>query len=204
MALCDEIIPLLGPFEDAELPPTEMQNVARHLAACPRCEDALKDYRLIGSGLRAAALEPEMGDFSDAVMAKIARIRVPLRVRVGYYFNRFGERIGAAAAMGMAAAAAAAITVVLVTPVARNVAGRQDAENPAAARNPTMLASIARPNAARLADVSPASITSANTPLAPDNSEAIISRLEADSPSVAVWSEPRTDTTVIWVPDQQP
>ena len=34
------------------------------------------------------------------------------------------------------------------------------------------------------------------------DSQAIISRLEADSPSVAVWSEPRTDTTVIWVPDQ--
>jgi hypothetical protein len=34
------------------------------------------------------------------------------------------------------------------------------------------------------------------------NSGAIISRLEADSPSVAVWSEPQTDTTVIWVPDQ--
>jgi hypothetical protein len=37
--------------------------------------------------------------------------------------------------------------------------------------------------------------------MAPD-SQAIISRLEADSPSVAVWSEPQTDTTVIWVPDQ--
>jgi hypothetical protein len=34
------------------------------------------------------------------------------------------------------------------------------------------------------------------------DSQAIISRLEADSPSVAVWSEPQTDTTVIWVPDQ--
>jgi len=34
------------------------------------------------------------------------------------------------------------------------------------------------------------------------DSQAIISRLEANSPSVAVWSEPQTDTTVIWVPDQ--
>jgi hypothetical protein len=34
------------------------------------------------------------------------------------------------------------------------------------------------------------------------DSQAIISRLEADSPSVAVWSEPQTDTTVIWVPNQ--
>jgi putative zinc finger protein len=44
-------------------------------------------------------------------------------------------------------------------------------------------------------------VPQAEEPVAAD-SQAIISRLEANSPSVAVWSEPQTDTTVIWVPDQ--
>ncbi|HUA35389.1 MAG TPA: zf-HC2 domain-containing protein [Candidatus Binataceae bacterium] len=35
------------------------------------------------------------------------------------------------------------------------------------------------------------------------NSEAVISKLESESPNVAVWSEPQNDTTVIWLPDQQ-
>ncbi len=35
------------------------------------------------------------------------------------------------------------------------------------------------------------------------NSEAVISKLESQSPNVAVWSEPQNDTTVIWLPDQQ-
>jgi hypothetical protein len=35
-----------------------------------------------------------------------------------------------------------------------------------------------------------------------EDSQAIISRLEAEMPSVAVWSEPQSDTTVIWLPDQ--
>ncbi|MFZ0889523.1 MAG: hypothetical protein WA005_13800, partial [Candidatus Binataceae bacterium] len=38
--------------------------------------------------------------------------------------------------------------------------------------------------------------------VAENSSRAIISRLEANSPSVAVWSEPKTETTVIWIPDQ--
>jgi hypothetical protein len=43
----------------------------------------------------------------------------------------------------------------------------------------------------------------ANEPTMADNdSHADISRLESENHSVAVWSEPRRDTTVIWLPDQ--
>jgi anti-sigma factor RsiW len=35
-----------------------------------------------------------------------------------------------------------------------------------------------------------------------DDAKTVIDRLEAASPSVAVWNEPKSDTTVIWVPDQ--
>jgi hypothetical protein len=35
-----------------------------------------------------------------------------------------------------------------------------------------------------------------------EDSRTIISRLESKNPAVAVWSEPRTDTTVIWLPEQ--
>jgi hypothetical protein len=38
--------------------------------------------------------------------------------------------------------------------------------------------------------------------MADNDSHADISRLESENHSVAVWSEPRRDTTVIWLPDQ--
>ncbi len=39
--------------------------------------------------------------------------------------------------------------------------------------------------------------------MADNDSHADISRLESGNPAVAVWSEPRKDTTVIWLPDQR-
>jgi len=46
-------------------------------------------------------------------------------------------------------------------------------------------------------------VATANEPTMADNdSHADISRLESENHSVAVWSEPRRDTTVIWLPDQ--
>jgi hypothetical protein len=38
--------------------------------------------------------------------------------------------------------------------------------------------------------------------MADNDSHADISRLESENHSVAVWSEPRRDTTVIWLPEQ--
>jgi anti-sigma factor RsiW len=39
-------------------------------------------------------------------------------------------------------------------------------------------------------------------PVDADDPKTVIDSLEAASPSVAVWNEPKSDTTVIWVPDQ--
>ncbi|MGH8013988.1 MAG: anti-sigma factor family protein [Candidatus Binataceae bacterium] len=208
MALCNEMIPLLGPFEDAELSPAEMQQVARHLAECARCEATVSDYRALGSWLREEAVEPALAGFADAVTARIEQLGVPFNTRLACYFHRFGERIGAAAAMGVAAAAAAAVTVVLMTPVARGVAARK-AVSPAIGQPAALIARNNLPYVNQRVAATPVSdslpsLDNLPVNLGPDSSKAIISRLEADSPSVAVWSEPRTDTTVIWVPDRQP
>lgn len=213
MIECEEAMVLLGPFEDGELAPPEMQEVARHLAGCPACEGALTDYRSVGSLLREHVAEPTLDGFAEAVNARIRRIRTPLHIRVADYFNRFGERLGPAVAMGMAAAVAAVITVVLVTPYARNLAGQNAPATPAVVAHVGELATPAMTlahNDNRAGEAGNKGLSSPHNDMRvaqDDNasdSEAIISRLVSDSPSVAVWSEPRTDTTVIWVPEQQP
>ena len=87
---------------------------------------------------------------------------------------------------------------------------RKPAQEVAASSQPrnSVTAAASRPNDSAIANAGDganpnnvAAAPQAEETVAPD-SQAIISRLEADSPSVAVWSEPQTDTTVIWVPDQ--
>src|SRR6267154_465664 len=96
MAQCDIIAPLLGTFEDGELPPHEMQQVARHLASCTNCERTLAGYSGVGPLLRA---------------------------RVGRWFESQRERFGGGLVMAFAMAAAAVLTVVVTTPLARNLIG---------------------------------------------------------------------------------
>ena len=55
----------------------------------------------------------------------------------------------------------------------------------------------AAPAPAQVADA-----TASEPTMADNDSHADISRLESENHSVAVWSEPRRDTTVIWLPDQ--
>ncbi|MGH7934303.1 MAG: anti-sigma factor family protein [Candidatus Binataceae bacterium] len=211
---CEETIVLLGPFEDGELAPHEMQEVARHLAGCAACEAALQDYRSIGLLLREGAAEPVLDGFAEAVQARIARIRIPLHTRVAGYFDRFGERFGAAVGVAMVAAVAAVVTIALVMPYARNLASQNSPPVSAViaqghqATAPAMAVAsnnnrAGQPGSAMIAPASEDTPGALADDVASD-SKAIISRLETDSPSVAVWSEPRTDTTVIWVPDQQP
>ena len=77
-----------------------------------------------------------------------------------------------------------------MTPYAQQFANR--------GTQPTVIAK-AEPNAAPAAN----QVATANEPTMADNdSHADISRLESENHSVAVWSEPRRDTTVIWLPDQ--
>ena len=220
MARCDDIKLLLGPFEDGELEPHEMQEVARHVVGCADCEGELADYRTLAVSLRGAAATPDLAGFSAAVLARIEELPIPFGVRIRRYLTSFSDGIGATIATGFAAAAVAVVTAVILTPYFKQAPFLATARAPPrVAQQPTVRITTR----CRCASISPAltlgplfqrrSLTDlsvgggsiapvAGPPDVSGNSGAIISRLEADSPSVAVWSEPQTDTTVIWVPDQ--
>jgi anti-sigma factor RsiW len=165
MAECSEMSLMLGPFEDGELEPNEMQEVAFHLARCESCTDALSAYSSLGRELRTITPEPQLAGFAAAVVSRIDKLPQPFWTRLGRFFSRGSDYIGSGFAWSTAVAAVAVLTAVLITPYAEQFAGRHPA-------------------------------------IAASDSHAVISRLESDIPSVAVWSEPRTDTTVIWLPDQ--
>jgi anti-sigma factor RsiW len=216
MARCDDIKLLLGPFEDGELEPHEMQEVARHVVGCADCEGELADYRTLAVTLRGVAPMPDLAGFAAAVLARIEELPIPFGVRIRRYLTSFSDGIGATIATGLAAAAVAVVTAFILTPyfkraplVAAIPAPATIARSAAPASAPpqdvasvdghsTIPADIANGLSVSGGDVTPA----VESPDMAGNSGAIISRLEADSPSVAVWSEPQSDTTVIWVPDQ--
>src|SRR6202011_3250374 len=96
---CDQITLLLGPFSDGELEPHEMQEVARHLATCRSCEEMLGDYAAIGRELREIITIPPLTGFAAGVNARIAARRIPLRERIGEFFEGLNQRWAAAFAM---------------------------------------------------------------------------------------------------------
>jgi negative regulator of sigma E activity len=94
-------------------------------------------------------------------------------------------------AWGGAVAAVALMTIFLMTPLAQQFANRSQHSTVIAKAEPQTVA------------VAPNEVAAADEPTMADNdSHADISRLESANHSVAVWSEPRRDTTVIWLPDQ--
>ena len=182
---------MLGAFEDSELEPNEMQEVAFHLARCESCTSILADYSTLGRDLRSIAAEPALAGFSTAVIGRIDRLPQPVLTRIERFIRRQLDSVGSGIAWGGAVAAAAIVTIILMTPYAQQFANR-------ATTQPTVIAK-ADANAAPAAN----QVATANEPTMADNdSHADISRLESENHSVAVWSEPRRDTTVIWLPDQ--
>jgi anti-sigma factor RsiW len=187
---CSEISPLLGAFEDGELEPHEMQEVARHLARCQMCEKVLASYATVGRLLRDTVAIPTLDAFGEAVHARLEHLRPPLITRIGRWFDSLGERFGTAAGFAVAMATAAVLTIVLATPLVRDMNGANRQDITMASREsigPDINAS------------SPATLAAAGS-----EPGTVISRLETSNPDVAVWSEPSQDTTVIWLPDQQP
>ncbi len=194
MADCSEIGLMLGPFEDGELEPHEMQEVARHLARCNDCEKLLLDYGIVGRELRTLASQPALPApeaFAQTVDARIAKLRVPWRRRSALAFRGWGEQMGAAFASMALAATAAVVTILLLSPAARVYLTRQPAASLA-----RLETKVGEPRQQLASAESPVAVST------PGNSEAIISRLESNIPSVALWSEPQDGTTVIWLPDQ--
>jgi Putative zinc-finger len=186
---CSEISPLLGAFEDGELEPHEMQEVARHLARCQMCEKVLASYATVGRLLRDTVAIPTLDGFGEAVHARLEHLRPPLITRIGRWFDSLGERFGTAAGFAVAMATAAVLTIVLVTPLVRNITGTGH-------RDLTIAGRESGPN---INASSPAILAAAGS-----EPGTVISRLETSNPDVAVWSEPSQGTTVIWLPDQQP
>lgn len=201
MAECGEIGLLLGAFEDGELEPNEMQEVAFHLARCEACTGSLSAYSSLGRELRSIATEPDLAGFASAVKSRIDGLPVPLSVRIHRFLERRTDRLGYGFAWGSAIAAVAAVTIILITPYAEQYTHRGQtsvtANVAAAGHDPSPMghevAAIPEKSVEPVADASSFTAT---------DSHADISRLESEIPSVAVWSEPSSDTTVIWLPDQ--
>jgi len=185
MADCADIGLMLGAFEDQSPEPHEYQEVAFHLARCEKCTEQLADYATLGRELRSLFPTPPLDGFKDAVIRRIENLPVPLTVRIARFLNRLGEQMTAGFGVAVATAAVAVLTVVLATPYAEMALNRFNRSRQVA----TVEHSVEKveQDAIELANDTPT----------------VISRLESEIPDVAVWTEPRTETTVIWLPEQQ-
>jgi hypothetical protein len=230
MAACVETEPLLGPFEDGELRPREMEDVAFHVVGCEACRAALEGYRSLGIALRSVSSPPRLDGLTRAVMARIASERSPLISRLREFWETLGG-FGSVIQVAGFATASAVLTFVLLGPrVSHSFHPPASFSLAIAKQNPTSQAQANReqialklpteePVAQRQAGSSTATEASVASVMAPDpsgaadeaaaiaarDSEELVSELGAgNGPSVAVWDEPRSGTTVVWVPDQQP
>jgi hypothetical protein len=229
MAQCDDIELLLGPFEDGELEPHEMQEVARHIATCTACEDVLADYRQMAVALREAQALPNLQGFAGGVMARIEGMHLPPPVPElkSHWYDTISGWFANTIMMGGLAAAVAVVTAMVVTPelstwLATRQAHAQHSEvlalinppvtaiKPALASAPNGHVTLSSPQAEPDSDnaytqaVPPEDDRVAPTDDNDGDAGTEISSLKSDSPSVAVWTAPENKTTVVWVPDQQP
>src|SRR5580700_2119558 len=180
---CEQITPILGAFQDGELEPHEMQDVARHLATCKSCEEELADYNAIGRELREVITIPPLTGFSAGVDRRIAALQPPLRERIGAFFESLNQRWAAAFAMVSMAGAVAVLTALVLTPYLRHSVGNGS--------HTSSLASAQTPSAHSLANTTtdPEGARSlmpseneqlASTPdMNPGDSHAVIKRLES-------------------------
>jgi anti-sigma factor RsiW len=206
LAHCDDIVPLLGAFNDGELPHHQADEVSRHLDRCETCKQTLLDFLMLGHHLRGAAAMPSLEGFAEGVLKAIEDTRRPFRDRLRYRFADLRESWVAAVSLTGAALATTALVLVLAQPQTMNrvsrLLGRPEAPPPGTSvvtqNSPVVAQSL--PVVARN---SPGTSPQPASPEAPpsSNSETFISRLEAKPPSVAMWSEPDDKTTVIWLGD---
>lgn len=202
---CNSISLLLGPFEDGELEPHEMRDVARHLATCKSCEEVLGDYNSITRRLREVITIPPLTGFARSVEARLKARRPSWRENVAAFFDSLNQRWVGAMAMVSMAGAVAVLTAVVLTPYLRHNAAGGVQNEPIAKVNAPVAASLAssteeyaRPLA--VPDQSQQMTSSEN--MSSGDSYAVIRRLESQIPTTAVWSEPENDTTVIWLPER--
>jgi anti-sigma factor RsiW len=116
---CPDVVPLLGPLIDDELPPADRTWVEEHLKACESCSARQALLRAQGVALRERmhekAREADLSRLADQVMARIAAERpVPMAERARVWLREtFGaHRLAFGASAGLAAAAALLVAVV--------------------------------------------------------------------------------------------
>jgi len=221
MTSCGEIRLLLGPFDDGELEPHEMEDVAFHVVGCGECKAALEDYRALGVALRDVVTVPPLDGFAQAVVARLTPRRIPVHARVARWWDSLG-RLAAVVEFAGVAAATAFLTLRIAAPDVRQFVARRETRPvlssatattapvpPAAAlasakpaetaATASLVAASAKPDGT---DVNLANVIDQGKLKAAGDMQEMLSDLGAgQSPSVAVWNEPRTDTTVVWVPD---
>ena len=133
MRKCKDLVPLLGPMLDGELPEDDRAWVEEHLAGCTACRDRQALIAAQGQALRdhygKEALD--FTGFTDKVMARVAADKG--RAPVGVWGNELWQahRSAFMATSGLAVAACLALAV-LFTP-------------PKAAEKPVMLAAASLP-----------------------------------------------------------
>jgi anti-sigma factor RsiW len=179
MAACDQVKLLLGPFDDGELEPHEMEDVALHIVCCGACKAALDDYRSLGVALRDCLPQPTIDGFSAAVLKRIEQIPQPWWPRWRAYVDMLGERVGGTASLIAAGAFAAVLTSWLVTPYVHRLVHPSSHINELASRNPNDL-------------TGPTPQTVGVRPSTPSDL--------SESSMVALSDDPTT--TVIWLPNQ--
>jgi anti-sigma factor RsiW len=179
MPACDQVKLLLGPFDDGELEPHEMEDVAFHVVSCGACKAALDDYRSLGVALRDCFPQPAVDGFTIAVLKRIDQIPQPLWIRWRHYLDAFAEHVGGAVSLVAAGAFAALVTAWLLTPHAHRL--------PHGSSNLTQVASV---------DKNEMRGQAGQMPDATQNASAA----ESQSPIIALSNDPAT--TVIWLPNQ--
>lgn len=179
MPACDQVKLLLGPFDDGELEPHEMEDVALHVVRCGACKAALDDYRSLGVALRDCALQPAIDGFTAAVLKRIDQLPQPLWRRWRHYLDVLAEHVSGTVPLVAAGAFAALLTAWLVTPYAQHLL-----------HHSPNLVQIASGNKNDLR-VQSQQQPGVNQNASPDQSESSMITLSND-PS----------TTVIWLPNQ--
>ncbi|HVN89468.1 MAG TPA: hypothetical protein VMT61_06625 [Candidatus Binataceae bacterium] len=214
MTTCDDIELLIGPFEDGELEPHEMEEVAFHVVACLGCKAALEDYRELGLALRGAVLQPSLDGFASKVADRIDHSWIPLHVRFGR-MREMLSRAGSIFEIAVIAAATAVLTIVIASPYAKKFGLHSPPSTVVASTSGEIAKAEPKTiDAPPSAPIQPVSISRSEPrpefapprelmlgdPATSESQEVMTDLTGGEGPSVPVWNEPRTQTTVVYVP----
>ncbi len=167
-------------FLDGELDAHSMRSMALHASQCEECGKILEEGELVQQAL-SEAVAAEVAEIDTShLWSKIEASLEPVAAPRPSLVARIRERLALESwlrplpALAMSGAVAALLMAILHGP------------SEVAQVTPTQLAS------------------QAPTPSLEPNNQAQIERIESSAPHVAVWSEPESHTTAIWVASYEP